>query len=96
MIDAATLERLLAEPESPTLEFKLQVSLVGPARDRLRDELAKYVIALSNSGLLNGRVSAYLIIGAGDHRNADSLNDRHLPVIYTLDHLCHHPFRPSP
>jgi schlafen family protein len=76
MVDCDLLKRLLQMNEGPKLEFKLQCALSGPDMNKIRDELIKDILALTNT--IGQRIDdpAYLIIGAGDELKADGTRDR--------------------
>lgn len=72
MIDAAELKEFLEKKdESPKIEFKLKYDLSGQNKNKYYDELAKDLLALTNTAGRAADDFAYLIIGAGDVLKAD-------------------------
>lgn len=72
MIDAAKLKEFLEQKdESPKIEFKLKYDLSGQNKNKYYDELAKDLLALTNTAGRAADDFAYLIIGAGDVLKAD-------------------------
>ena len=68
------LQLLLNQDEDPTLEFKREwykLQTNDEARDRLKGELIKDVLALANGSVASAGKDAYLIIGVDDKRNAE-------------------------
>jgi len=76
MLDESRLKELLALTEElPTVEFKLKYVLSGQGKNKALDELAKDIIALTNTGGRNPGDYAYLVIGAGDTLKYDGTRD---------------------
>lgn len=73
-IDPDRLALFLTQNESPTLEFKREwYKLEGDstAAARQKDELVKDILALANGNAEVVGETSFLVIGAGDHREAD-------------------------
>jgi hypothetical protein len=76
MLDETRLRELLVLTEElPTVEFKLKYVLSGQGKNKALDELAKDIIALTNTGGRNPGDYAYLVIGAGDTLKSDGTRD---------------------
>ena len=76
MLDTAGLKELLRlSEELPKVEFKLKYILSGQGRTKALDELAKDIIALTNTAGRTPQDYAYLIIGAGDELKPDGSRD---------------------
>lgn len=76
MIDEHKLKEFLAlNEESPKVEFKLKYELSGQNKSKNTDELAKDLLALTNTAGRAAEDFAYLIIGAGDTLKADGTRD---------------------
>lgn len=76
MIDVAKLKEFLEhKEESPKIEFKLKYELSGQNKGKNLDELAKDLLALTNTAGRTADDFAYLIIGAGDVVKADGTRD---------------------
>lgn len=74
-MDTEQLRRLLAQEESPTLEFKSEPYHIDSAdmdaKKRQRDEMIKDVLALANGNATVAGETAYLILGADDRLNSN-------------------------
>jgi hypothetical protein len=72
MIEAAELKQWLTEKDETTRrEFKLKYVLTGQGRSKYLDELAKDIIALTDTAGRSRDDFAYLVIGAGDELRSD-------------------------
>lgn len=69
-------ELLSQKDEMPKVEFKLKYVLAGQGNNRIKDEVAKDIIALANTAGRSADDHAYLIIGAGDKLNMDGTRTR--------------------
>ncbi len=76
MIDQHKLKEFLElKDESPKVEFKLKYELTGQNKSKNLDELAKDLLALTNTAGRAADDFAYLIIGAGDTLKPDGTRD---------------------
>lgn len=76
MVKAADLKKWFAEKdETPKREFKLKYVLTGQGRGKYLDELAKDLIALTNTAGRSRDDLAYLVIGTGDTLRPDGTRD---------------------
>lgn len=72
MLNESGLKELLARKgETPRIELKLRYVLSGQGKAKVLDEVAKDIIALTNSAGRKTDDYAYLIIGAGDTLKSD-------------------------
>lgn len=77
VISVDKLRELLSQnDEMPKVEFKLKYVLTGQGNNKIKDEVAKDIIALANTAGRNAGDYAYLIIGAGDELKADGTRDQ--------------------
>jgi hypothetical protein len=76
MVEAVELKKWLGEKdETLRREFKLKYLLTGQGRSKYLDELAKDIIALTNTAGRSREDFAYLVIGAGDELRPDGTRD---------------------
>ena len=76
MIDANKLKEFLeTKDESPKIEFKLKYDLSGQNKNKYYDELAKDLLALTNTAGRTSEDFAYLVIGTGDVLKVDGTRD---------------------
>lgn len=76
MIDRHKLKEFLElKDESPKVEFKLKYELTGQNKSKNLDEIAKDLLALTNTAGRAADDFAYLIIGAGDTLKPDGTRD---------------------
>ncbi len=77
MIDAARLDEFLRKSdETSNLEFKLKYVLTGQMRGKFLDEIAKDLLALTNTSGRSEEDYAYLVIGTGDKLKPDGTRDK--------------------
>jgi hypothetical protein len=77
MLNESTLRVLLSrKDETPKIELKLKYVLSGQGKGKVLDEVAKDIIALTNTAGRNPDDYAYLIIGAGDNLREDGTRER--------------------
>ena len=77
MLSEITFRQLLARKnETPRVELKLRYVLSGQGKGKVLDEVAKDIIALTNTAGRKAGDYAYLIIGAGDNLNADGAREK--------------------
>jgi len=77
MLNEATLREILAQKdETPRIELKLRYILSGQGKGKALDEVAKDIIALTNTAGRKTGDFAYLIIGAGDTLEPDGTRNR--------------------
>lgn len=75
MLTVDGLREYLSKKEVPNVEFKLRYTLSGQNKAKNLDEVAKDIIALTNSAGRSDDDYAYLIIGAGDKLSPDGSRD---------------------
>ena len=76
MLDEARLTELLARKnEMPKVEFKLRYAISGQGRSKALDEVAKDIIALTNTAGRRAGDFAYLVIGVGDKLKSDGTRE---------------------
>jgi len=76
MIDEQKLKEFLAlKDESPKVEFKLKYELSGQNKSKNLDELAKDLLALTNTAGRAADDFAFLIVGAGDKLKSNGTRD---------------------
>lgn len=75
MLTVDRLRDYLSNKEVPNIEFKLKYTLSGQNKTKNLDEVAKDILALTNSAGRNADDFAYLIIGAGDKLSPDGTRD---------------------
>lgn len=77
MLNETTLREILAQKdETPRIELKLRYVLSGQGKGKALDEVAKDIIALTNTAGRKTGDFAYLIIGAGDTLEPDGSRNR--------------------
>jgi hypothetical protein len=77
MLNEATLREILSQKdETPRSELKLKYVLSGQGKGKALDEVAKDIIALTNTAGRKTGDYAYLVIGAGDTLEADGTRKR--------------------
>lgn len=74
-VDATTLQQLLEQPESATLEFKQAMYKIndrdGDTKKHHRGELIKDILSLANGNASVAGQTSYLVIGAADQIEED-------------------------
>lgn len=76
MLDEVGLKKLLTlNEERPKVEFKLKYVLSGQGRNKTMNELAKDIIALTNTAGRSRDDYGYLILGAGDKLKSNGTRD---------------------
>lgn len=86
MLDEAGLKEILSlNEEQPNIEFKLKYVLSGQGKNKALDELAKDIIALTNTAGRSLKDYAYLIIGTGDKLKPDGSRDHDDVRQYSYD-----------
>lgn len=68
-------EFLILKDETPRIEFKLKYELSGQNSGKIKDEVAKDILALTNTAGRSSTDTAHLIIGAKDQLKPDGTRD---------------------
>lgn len=76
MLTKEKLQELLKlKDETPRVEFKLKYELKGPNSGKNKDEMAKDILALTNTSGRTSTDTAHLILGAADKLKPDGTRD---------------------